>query len=526
MRITSFVFLIFVALVVGVYFITPKRVRWVVLLAASVFFYLRYDVKLAVWFFITSLTIYAGGLLIDRQEQRYQASLAADAAVDKAQKKLLKKQNAHKKTVIAGIVAAINVAIWIAFKFTDLFILSINRYFHVDHDILGLALPLGISFYTLQAISYVVDLSRGKCPVQKNYFKLTLWLGFFPQMVQGPICRYTDTADQLFTPHEFDYRRIKFGAQLLLWGFFKKFIIAERAAMVSATVFGNSAQYKGLVFLFGALAYTIQIYADFSGGMDIIGGVAEMLGIYMPVNFERPYFSRSIAEYWRRWHITLGAWFREYIFYPLSISKPAQALSKRCRKIFGVQFGKVLPTYLVMALVWTLNGVWHGAGKQFAVYGFYQGLLIVLGMQTEGLSAKIIEKLKINTECFSWKLWQTLRTFALVVWGRILFNASGLREAFRIWVSVFRDRNPWVLTDGTVFTLGLSAWEMFVLFCALLVLLLVDVMHERGYKLREAIERQNLLFRWALYLGAIFAVLLLGYYGKGYNAADFIYANF
>ena len=526
MKITSFAFLIFVALLVGVYFITPKKVRWVLLLAASVAFYVMYDVKLAIWFFITSLTIYAGGMLIGRQEQRYQADLESRTDLDRAAKKTLKKQNAHRKAVIAAVIAGINIAIWVAFKFTDLFILTINRYFVKNFDIFGLALPLGISFYTLQAISYVVDVSRGKCPVQKNYFKLTLWLGFFPQMVQGPICRYNDTAEQLYTPHEFDYKRIKFGAQLMLWGFFKKFIIAERAAVISATVFGDSASYKGLVFLMGALAYTFQIYADFSGGMDIICGVAEMLGIYMPVNFERPYFSRSIAEYWRRWHITLGAWFRDYIFYPLSISRFAQALGKRCRKLFGAKLGKVMPTYLVMALVWTMNGIWHGAGKQFAVYGFYQGLLIVLGMQTEGLSAWVIDKLKIRTDCFSWKLWQTLRTFALVVWGRILFKASGLREAFHIWASVFRDRNPWVLTDGTVFKLGLSAWEMFVLFVALLVLLLVDVMHEHGIKLRESIAEQNLVFRWALYLAAFFVVLLLGYYGKGYNPADFIYANF
>lgn len=527
MNIVSLLFLLFVAGVSLVYFITPGKVRWVVLLLASVAYYLLYDVKLAVWFLITAATIYVGGLLIGREEAKCDAELAAQgAALDRAQKKALKKKYGHKKTGWAVLVAVINFGIWSVFKFTDLLIITVNNAFSTGWSLWNLALPLGISFYTLQAVSYVVDVSRGKCEVQRNFFKLALWLGFFPQMLQGPICRYSDTAEQLYTPHKFDYTRVKFGLQLMLWGYFKKLIIADRAVTISQTVFGNSGQYEGLVFIIGALAYTIQIYADFSGGMDIICGAAQILGINMPVNFERPYFSTSIAEYWRRWHITLGAWFRDYIFYPLSISKAAQALGKRCRKLFGPKLGKMLPTYLAMVIVWTMNGVWHGAGRQFAVYGFYQGILIVLGMQFEPVFKWIIDKFKINTECFSWRLWQILRTFALVVWGRIIFKASSLEEAFRIWGNVLTHRNYWVITDGTIFKLGLDSWQMFVLFCGLLIMLVVSLMKEKGIHLRETIAKQNLVFRWALYILAIFAVILLGVYGSKYNAADFVYANF
>ena len=514
MNIVSLLYLAFVAVVALAYFITPRRFRWVTLLIASVANYLSYDLKLAVWMFITSVTIYVGGLLIDRQEQKFAAQLKVRTDLDRAGKRALKKQNERVKKRWAALVAAVNIAIWVVFKFADLFITALNKYLSGNLSLWHLVLPLGISFYTLQAISYVVDLSRGKCEVQRNYFKLLLWLCFFPQMLQGPICRYRETAPQLYEPHDFDYRRVKFGMQRMLWGYFKKLVIADRVVSVSEKVFGNSGDYQGLVFVIGALAYTIQIYADFSGGMDIISGAAEILGVNMPVNFERPYFSKSISEYWRRWHITLGAWFRDYVFYPLSISRWAQKLTTSLRKRLGP------------VLVWMLNGIWHGAGWQFVAFGMYQGILIVLGMQFEPVFDWIIAKLKINTNCFSWRLWQMLRTLVLIMGGRIIFKASGLYEAMRIGWSILKVHNIWIFTDGTLFKLGLNAWELFLLFVAVLVLLTVSILQEKGYHIREAIERQNLVFRWLLYIAAIATVILFGVYGPSYDAAGFVYAGF
>ena len=526
MNIVSLFYLAFVVLVALAYFIAPRRFRWVILLLSSLVIYLYCGRKMIVWLILTSLTIYVGGLLIDRQERRYQASLEAQADLDRSGKRALKKQNERAKRRYAVLVAAVNIAIWVVFKFSDLFINTLNRCFSTQFSLLNLALPLGISFYTLQAISYVVDLCRGKCEVQKNYPKLLLWLCFFPQILQGPICRYRDTAHQLYEPHDFDYRRVKFGMQRMLWGFFKKLVIADRVVSISDNVFSHSAQYQGVIFVIGALAYTIQIYADFSGGMDIISGTAEILGVYMPLNFERPYFSRSIAEYWRRWHITLGTWFRDYVFYPLSISAPAQALGKHCRKRFGANLGKMIPTYLAMVLVWLLNGIWHGAGAQVVAFGMYQGILIVLGMQFEPVFEWIIDKFKIRTDCFSWRLWQRVRTLALIMGGRIIFKANGLPEAIRIFGSIFKMRNWWIFTDGTIFTLGLDAWEMFVLFVAVLVLLTVSILQEKGVHIRETIEQQNLLFRWGLYIAAVVTVVLLGIYGLNLDLSGFVYAGF
>ncbi len=526
MNIVSLLYLGFVVAVAAVYFITPRRARWAVLLCASVAYYLIYNIKLSIWLFITSVSVYAGALLIARQDARYKAALEAGGALSREDKKALKKKNASAKARWVALIVLVNVSIWVVFKFTDLFIQTINGYFSTEYSLWALGLPLGISFYTLQAISYVMDVSRGKCAPQRNFLKLLLWLCFFPQMIQGPICRYNETAEQLYTGHDFDYRRVKFGMQRMLWGYFKKLVIADRVVTISSTVFGNSGNYQGFVFIIGALAYTIQIYADFSGGMDIVCGAAEILGVYLPNNFERPYFSRSIAEYWRRWHITLGGWFRDYVFYPLSISKAAQALGKRCRKAFGPKLGKMLPTYLAMVIVWMLNGIWHGAGKQFVAYGLYQGFLIVLGMQCEPLNHWLLDKLKVRTDCFSWKAWQCFRTLVLVMLGRILFKASSLYEGLRMWWSIIKHQNFWIFTDGTLLNLGLDAWQLFVLFLALLVLLTVSILQEKGVRLRETIEGQNLAFRWLFYIVAVVAVVLLGVYGPGYNAADFVYANF
>ena len=525
MSVATVSYLGFVALSALIYFIIPRKFRWVVLLLSSIVYYLIYDVKLTIWLGITSLSIYICGLLQERQEKQYQR-LVSENETDRGTKKQLKKQNSRKKHIYAAFAIAINIGIWFYFKFADLFITSINQTFSTSYSLLHLALPLGISFYTLQGISYVIDAARNKISVQKNYFKLLLWLSFFPQIVQGPICRYSETAEQLYEPHDFSPDRTKFGVQLILWGLFKKLVIADRAAQISMTVFNNSQDYKGLVFVIAAVAYTIQIYGDFSGGMDIIGGVAEILGIYMPVNFRRPYFSRSISEYWRRWHITLGAWFRDYIFYPLSISKAAQKLGKHTRRMFGVHIGKMLPTYLAMIVVWTLNGIWHGAGAQYAVYGFYQGFLMILGMQTETISKRMIHWLKIDVDSFGWKLWQVARTMGLVVWGRILFKADNLREAFRIMGSVFRDFNPHVLFDGTIYSLGVDTKDVIILVIAVLILLTVSVLQERGMKVRETIQKQSIFIRWAFYYGILFAIIIFGVYGYGYKVVEFVYAQF
>ena len=507
MNIVSLLYLAFVAVVALAYFITPRRFRWVTLLIASVANYLSYDLKLAVWMFITSVTIYVGGLLIDRQEQKFAAQLKVRTDLDRAGKRALKKQNERVKKRWAALVAAVNIAIWVVFKFADLFITALNKYLSGNLSLWHLVLPLGISFYTLQAISYVVDLSRGKCEVQRNYFKLLLWLCFFPQMLQGPICRYRETAPQLYEPHDFDYRRVKFGMQRMLWGYFKKLVIADRVVSVSEKVFGNSGDYQGLVFVIGALAYTIQIYADFSGGMDIIGGAAEILGVYMPVNFDHPYFAVSVQDFWRRWHMSLSAWLKDYVYIPL-----------------GGNRGGTLRKYINLFLTFLVSGFWHGEGVKFIFWGVLHACYQILGTLTRKSRDRIYEALAMPRGTFAWRLYRTAGTFFWVMTAWIIFRADSLRAGLHMIRSMVTVFNPWILLNGTLETfMPYQQWEL--LTASLLILLAVSRVQEK-MSVRDWIARQHITIRWGLALGCAAVIIVFGTYGFGYDAQAFIYGGF
>lgn len=529
MSITSLNFCAFVILLVVIYYVIPQKLRWIWLLISSVFYLTVYDLNLSKWLFVTIFIVYLDGIWLDICNKKYDIQIAL---ADKETKKTLKKKSKHVKSIITTIGVVANIGIWIYFKFTDMFIGYYNEIFSAQVDLLNLAAPLGISFYTLQAVGYIIDVKRGKIEAQKNPAKLALWLAFFPQMIQGPICRYSDTAEQLFKGSKLEYINIKYGAQQMLWGYFKKLIVANYSAVIVNTIFnGVEGQYKGLEYVIGIALYAIQIYCDFSGGIDIIAGIAEMLGIMLPVNFKRPYFSRGIAEYWRRWHITLGTWFRDYIFYPLSISGIANKLGKKTRKIFGNKLGKMIPTYIALIIVWSSNGIWHGAGLRYFMYGFYNGILITVGMQCGEAAGKFADNiLKLNREAFSWKLFQILRTFSFICIGRILFKADTVLDAMHIYKSILTDFNPWILFDGTLLTYGLSAKQLNILMLSMLVLLIVSLLQEyfetKQLKLRDVIAEQNIGFRWTVYLVAIVVVLVFGMYGSGYSATDFIYMKF
>lgn len=511
MSITSITFLLFVFTLVVVYYIAPLKTRWIWLLICSVFFYVSYDWTLSLWILGIALLIYVAGLILQAYNGRYERLLQGKTGTEK---KELKKRAKRRKNVISSVFVLIIAAIWVGFKFEP------------NSSIIA---PLGLSFLALIAISYIVDVKREKVQAQRNFFKLLLWFIFFPQTIQGPIVRYADTSKQLFVGNRFEEKNIVFGAELALWGYFKKLLIANYANVIVTTIF--SSRHLGLEYVFGIVLYALQIYCDFSGGIDIVCGVAQMLGIKLPENFKRPYFSRSIEEYWRRWHVTLGAWFRDYIFIPLSISSLANRMGKITRKIFGAKLGNMIPTYCALIIVWSANGIWHGAGINYFLYGFYNGILITLGMQFGGKAAAFAENiLKLNRNTFSWKLFQGLRTFTLVCFGRILFKANTFAGALEIYKNMFTHFNPWIFFDNSLYTYGLSAKQLHVLLYATIVLIVVSILQELLRKkdtyLRETIAGQNFVFRYLLCFGALMIILIFGMYGPGYNAGDFIYMKY
>lgn len=532
MAYTSLGFLAFLALVILIYYLVPKKYQWVVLLTASYTFYLFSGVEQLAFILGTTAVTYVSALIMQKMRDAYKAELASIGAdITREKKQELKKKVGDKIRVVQFASVLTVLLVLAVVKYLNFAIENVNTlftFFKYDASVplVNIIVPLGISFYTFQAMGYLIDIGRGRYAAEKHFGKLALFLSFFPSIVQGPINRYSDLGVQINKEHDFDYDNLKFGAQLMLWGFFKKMVIADRAAPVVSAIFSeNYAEYNGSVYFFGMLMYALQIYCDFSGGIDIARGAAQTLGINLPNNFERPYFSTSVADYWRRWHATLGAWMREYVFYPVMLSKPLTKISKALRKAGKAKLAKLVPSVVTPFVVFFLIGIWHGANWKYVAFGLYNATIVAGSVALAPYFKKAIEKLNINTEAFSWKLFTIVRTFLVLGISKILVKSPSLTAAFHIIKGIFTDVDlDFVFgLDGKIFTLGIDEKNMFVLFVAVLILMGASILQEKGMKIRETLAQQNIVFRWAIYFIALIIVLVFGIYGPAYNAADFIY---
>lgn len=532
MAFTSLNFLMFLLAVVIVYYIIPKKAQWVFLLIASYTFYLFSGIKPVIYIIATTLSTYGAALLMENLREKSKqkiVDLGEDAA--KEDKKKIKSVFAKKIHTVQVVAVLFNLGILAVLKYLNFVSENINSLFSLfkfDFEIpfVNLIIPLGLSFYTFQSLGYVIDIGRGKYKPQRNLAKYALFVSFFPQIVQGPISRFDQIGEQLVTPHRFDYENFKFGAQLIMWGFFKKLVIADRLALVVNQVLPNYRNYHGIELMIGIFCYCIQIYGDFSGGIDITRGAAQMMGIDLPQNFERPYFSKNMTEYWRRWHITLGAWMREYVFYPVMLSKPISKLGKNAKKLLGKEVGRIIPSALTSFVVLFLIGIWHGATWQHLAFGLYNATFITLGMLFKPTFKKIEAKLKINTECFSWQLWQILRTFVVMAVAKTLVKAPSLKGALVILKRCVFDIQPTLFTQKTFLKLGLTYNSIIVTAVSFAVLLVVSILQENGISIRQKLSEQNIVFRWAVYIIALIVIMIFGIYGPGSNAAEFIYQQY
>lgn len=495
MLFNSIDFLIFFPIVALVYFLIPHKVRYLWLLAASYYFYMCWNPQYALLILTSTVITFLSGLLIS----------GAD-----------KKGKENRKKLYVAISFVSNLAILFLFKYFYFAVININRVLAaIGLELItprfNLLLPVGISFYTFQALSYTMDVYRNHVKVEKNFLKYALFVSFFPQLVAGPIERSSNLLSQIHERHEFDLHRVARGLQLMLWGFFQKMVIADRAAYIVNSVYNSpgAATSTGLVVVLATVLFAFQIYCDFSSYSDIAIGAAEVMGFRLMKNFDTPYFSRSVSEFWRRWHISLSTWFRDYLYIPLG----------------GNRKGK-LRKHINLMIVFLVSGLWHGASWNFIIWGGLNGLYQVVGELTFGLRKKISDKLSGGRDNFSSRLLKTLTTFSLICFSWIFFRANGTRDAFMLIRGMFSEFNPWIITDGTLFSLGLDGADMFVLFAALLVLLLVSVAKYKKVHLRQWLSEQGLWFRYTIYLAGIFSVLVFGVYGARFDASQFIYFQF
>ena len=541
MLFTSYQFIGFVILLVTLYYVLPKKAKWPLLLLGSYVFYFFAGWKFL--FYIAAVTVitYVAGLLISKNKKNADARFAEMKALEKSgegsseevgkeARKLFKEAQKKRRRRIMAIGITLALLILAVVKYTNFTIYNINGILSAFHapkriNFLTIALPTGISFYTFQAVGYVIDVYRDRHEAQKNFFKYALFVGFFPQLVQGPISRYGDLSKELYTPHSFKGRVLERGLQRVIWGYFKKLVIADRILPAVNTMIDTPENFKGAYVFLVRMFYALELYADFTGGIDITIGIAEMLGIPVKENFERPFFSKNIAEYWRRWHITMGTWFTDYIFYPISVSGPMLKLSKWSRAHLPEHMGKRLPVYLASFVVWFTTGIWHGASWNFIVWGLGNFVVIMISQELEPLYAKFHKK--VNTDgSVTYKSFQVGRTILLMSALRLFDCYRDVPLTFKMFGTMFTTWNWNTLGNGTLLNLGITRADYIILGLGTVILFVVSMIGRSG-SVRDKMEKKiPFAGRWAIFSVLLIVIIVFGAYGLGYDASQFIYNQF
>ncbi len=489
----SFGFLLFLIICVTGYYLLPGNSRPFWLLAFSWLYYLLAAGPGLIFFLLFSTAVtYCGGLFAERGNK---AALPVSLLLD------------------FGMLAFL--------KYTNFLMFNFNALFGTELHLQKLLLPLGISFYTFQTAGYVLDVTWKRCKAERNIFRYALFVSFFPQIMQGPIGRYDRLSGSLFASHPFDPVNIQRGLIRILWGFFKKMLIADYAALYVNSIFDPAASVHGYGIL-GVLMYSAELYADFSGGIDIVLGIAEMLGITLDENFRQPFFAVSITDFWHRWHITLGTWMKDYLFVPVSLSGWMGRFGKWCRKHLGKTTGRAMPVCVANIIVFLVVGIWHGPAWHFIIYGLYNGLIIAVS----GLLVKPYRTwkkvLRINDKSRGFHLFQIIRTFILVNISWYFDCSETLPQAFRMMRESLHAPffsisfvNPGEPRQCMLHFITILAG------CA--VVFFISILRERGTDVRGNILKIPVPARIFLLILLLF---VLGMFGSYDDFGGFIYANF
>lgn len=520
--------LLFLPLALIVYQVVPRKARWAVLLLFGYIFFWSISGKLLIFLIGTTLVTHYTGKWIELTKQKCNAKVAELSKEDShGVAKVYKKK--EKMILAGGIFILLSVLAYM--KYHNFFVENTNfllkglgssfvftkRYF---------AVPIGISFYTLQAVGYITDVYWGRIKGDCFLGKTALFLGFFPQIMEGPIALYSQTADALWEGNPIKAKNLSEGSLRILWGLFKKMVIADRLNLPVQEIFEHYGSYNGLIIAFGAVAYTIQLYMEFSGCMDIVIGSSNMFGVCLPENFRQPFASRNAAEFWRRWHITLGVWFKTYVFYPLS----ASAVVKRWNKFGRAHFGKYVTNLGVSAFclfpVWLLNGLWHGPRWSYVFYGMYYFVILLLEIAIQPMTDRALKILHINRECAPYRIFKILGTWLIIFTGELFFRASDLSAGLSMFKSIFDGFEIQSLWDDTLLGIGLDKADYLAVTAGCVVVAIVGIVKERKLLGDAGIDKLCLPLRWGIYYGLILSVLILGAYGAGYQQVDLIYADF
>lgn len=419
-----------------------------------------------------------------------------------------------KKKIFVGLSFALNLSVLFLFKYFDFAIDNINVILaKCNLELLtpgfDLLLPVGISFYIFQALSYTMDVYRKEIYVERNFLKYALFVSFFPQLVAGPIERSKNLLEQIGREHGFSYENFRQRLLWMLWGYFQKIVIADRIAFLVDTVYGDVYQYQGGYYLLASVLFAVQIYCDFSGYSLIAVGAAKVMGFQLMENFDCPYFAQSVAEFWRRWHISLTSWFRDYLYIPLGGNRKG-----------------TIRKYINILIVFLVSGLWHGAQWTYVVWGGLNGLFQVIGSFLLPLRKRVAEALQVKEDSIGHHVLKTMATFVMVDFTWIFFRAESVHDALHMIKSILTIYNPWIFMDGSIYKLGLSQKQFHLVLFSIAILFVADWLKYRNIKILDKILEQNIWCRWTVYLTGILFVLIFGIWGNTYDAQAFVYFQF
>ena len=475
MLFNSYQFLLFFPIVTAVYFLLPKKIRWFWLLVMSYYFYMNWHAEYALLMASSTFVTWICGNIVNRVTEKRK----------------------RKAVLVLGIV--FNLSMLGYFKYTGMFLDLLQR----AANLLGLGwraprvsilLPVGISFFIFQALGYMIDVYRGTTEPEKNLLKYALFVSFFPQLVAGPIERSKNLLRQVSEPHDFDAKRVRDGLLIMLLGYFEKVVIADRACIYVDAIFGNWVKASGWQIALSTIVFSIQDLGDFGGYSHIAIGAAHVLGIHLMTNFRQPYFAVSVRDFWSRWHVSLGSWFRDYLYFPLGGSRKGPR-----RKAINTM------------IVYTVSGLWHGAAMKYVLWGMMNGALQVI----EGF----FPPPKIRHPRLH-HIWDVARTDFLIAITMLIFRAGSMSSAFGMLTRIL---THW---GAAPFSTGFTFWQAACLSVCIVVLFTFEVLHEKKMTVTELTDRFSFPVRGALYIFAVLVILVFGVWGPGYSAQAFIYFQF
>ena len=526
MDLLSVNFLILLAITFIFYYVLPKKVQWICLLTASFIFYYFTGKFNFIFILLSSASTFFLAKALSKLNNSF-TQKKNEGTFSKDELKEFKLKIRSKKRLILVLTLIINFGILGFLKYWNTIADSLSLDFLVLNHGKGLLLPLGISFYTFQAISYFMDVYNGKIKDEKNFFKYLLFISYFPQLIQGPINRYDKLGTELSEEHNFNFENIKEGLFQFIFGALKKYAIADCLYnFISAIFDGPYNNLPGSIIVFGILLYSAYQYADFSGGIDMVIGISKLFGIKMQPNFKQPYFSISLADFWRRWHISLGLWMKDYVFYPFVLTEGMQNLTKKCGK-FGKHLQRTIPAGIANILVFSIVGIWHGPEMHYVLWGLYNGLVIALSDFLKPVFTKWTTTLHINTKSFGHKLWQIIRTFVIVNIGWYFDRIYDVKKSFVFLKNTFLnfDLKHFNICKNLLFEGQANITANLGIAClSLLLIFFTSLVAEKHGSFYEWLKERNVAIRWGIIY--IFILILIMSFSNPNAANVFMYANY